>query len=513
MSKARSVANLLSGASGVVQFTGTGAVQVPGGTTAERPTGANGLLRYNSTLGYVENYTPNGWSSIASPPVVTSTNVNNVDESANTQTIVITGTNFDSGAYAVLVTPSSAVKTPTTSTRNSSSQITITYSGGDLLTSAVEEPLDIRVVNTSGLVSTLTGAIYIDATPVWVSPASGSVATIFENIAMSAVSLSATDSEGSSISYSITSGALPTGVSLSGSNISGTSTAGGAYASGGTTYNFTVTANDGTGNTSARAFSILRKWLDGATQSTAATSATSIKSITGTTTSGLFWLKPSGWSYPAQFYCEMNLHGGGWIYVMQRLCVGDNGLPGSWLNGVSGTQNHASSNFYGVTDSNGGSKSVMDIWDGFVGSSSLAKVYSREIQTSGGSYDESQRYVSSSDGVIYTRTAFTQLFYGNFVSAYAGSWMLNNIRVYYDNGASVVDGKYQTSWGAPSGVVTINNNAVDQNLFFCNSEDGGDSNWSFGLMKGGTPFPASANAGNGGGRNSTSRWGIMALKT
>lgn len=43
-------------------FPGTGAVTVPIGTTAQRPSSpTNGMIRYNSTLNYFERYTDNSW--------------------------------------------------------------------------------------------------------------------------------------------------------------------------------------------------------------------------------------------------------------------------------------------------------------------------------------------------------------------------------------------------------------------------------------------------------------------
>lgn len=516
MSKARTVANMSITPAAVSDQTNTstGYFDAPAGTTAQRPASPiNGMIRYNSDTGYLENYTATGWASIASPPVVSSTNVNNVDESATTQTIIITGSNFDSSAIALLVAPGGAVKTPTTSTRNSANQITITYSGTDLLTAAVPEPLDVKVTNGSGLSSVLAGAIYIDATPIWSSPASGNIATIIEGVAMSPVSLVATDSEGSTVSFSLTSGALPSGLTLSGSTISGTSSAGGSYSSAGTTFNFTVGASDGTGNTTPRAFNILRKWLDGSSSSAAAVSADAIKTLTGTTTSGMFWLKPSGWTYPALCYCEMSLHGGGWIYILQRQCQGtgtsNSSLPGSWLTAQAATPNHASSNFYGVADSSGAGKSPQDMWNAFIGSGSNGKWFVREIQTANGSYDESQRYVGSSDNPIFSWTNFARHFSGNYSN---GSWV-SGIRVYYNNGSNYVDGKLSTTWSAPS-LATINNGNTDQDLWFCNGTDSYDANWGFGLMKGGSPFPKSADATNGGARGSSNitRWGIVAIK-
>jgi hypothetical protein len=45
--------------------TSTGYFQVSTGTTAQRPTGANGYLRYNTTLGCLESYVQGAWQVIA----------------------------------------------------------------------------------------------------------------------------------------------------------------------------------------------------------------------------------------------------------------------------------------------------------------------------------------------------------------------------------------------------------------------------------------------------------------
>jgi len=497
----------------------TGYFDLPAGTTAQRPgTPATGMIRYNTTLGNLEQYTVIGWVSIAAPPVITNVASATLLATSDPQTITINGSNFDAGAIVTILGANlTTTYTPATVTILSGNQLQCTFtSAGGLLTgegstSGGGEPYSVKVTNGTGLSTTLTSAFNINDLPTW-STTAGSLGTVYDAAAISTITLSATDPEGGGLTYTVSSGELPGGLSLSSAGAITGTPSGGSYNSSGITYNVTVGASDGSNSSATRAFSILKKWNDGSTSALAATSASYIKSTTGTTTSGLYWLKPTSWSHPARFYCEMSLHGGGWIYLLQRSCVGDNGLPGSWLNGVNGTPNHATSNFYGITDSNSVNKSAMDIWDGFVGSSSLGKVYAREIQTAGGSYDESQRYVSSADGPIYTRTAFTRLFYGNFVEAVGGTSNLSNIRVYLDNGATTVDGKFQSCWGAPSGVVTINNNVIDGNLYFCNGEDGGDANWSFGLMKGQTGYPAIANASNGGARNSTTRWGIIGIK-
>lgn len=51
-------------ASGDVNFTGTGAVQIPVGTTAQRPTGTTGDFRYNSSITKFEGYNGTAWGAV-----------------------------------------------------------------------------------------------------------------------------------------------------------------------------------------------------------------------------------------------------------------------------------------------------------------------------------------------------------------------------------------------------------------------------------------------------------------
>jgi hypothetical protein len=245
---------------------------------------------------------------------------------------------------------------------------------------------------------------------------------------------------------------------------------------------------------------------------TAADSATAIKLANPSAASGLYWIKPADWTYPALCYCEMTLHGGGWVYLMQRLCANDQGLPGSYLTSQLGAPNHTIQNFYGVRDLYNNALTPQAMWNGLIGSSGTGKVFAREIQvrtgTVGGGYSESQRYTSSSDGPIWTYTTFSRLFSGNF----SNGVFRDSLNVYLDNGATTVTGKAGTTWSSPA-LATINNGNVDQNLYFCNGEDGGDANWSFALMKGGTPYPRTADSTNGGNRHDNiTRWAIIGIK-
>lgn len=71
---------------GDITMTGTGAIKVASGTTAQRPTGANGLVRYNSDLGCVETYVQGAWQTVANT---------NIDYGLIT---TATDTTFDYGA-------------------------------------------------------------------------------------------------------------------------------------------------------------------------------------------------------------------------------------------------------------------------------------------------------------------------------------------------------------------------------------------------------------------------------
>jgi hypothetical protein len=313
-SKARDLASLLSGSgTGTIapalvsdqQNTSTGHFDVPAGTTAERPANPNvGHVRFNTDLDQLEQYTDDsGWQGISPPPTITTTDVTTVQETDSTQTVVITGQNFDTSATGVLVDANGVTKSPTTSTRNSSSQITITYSGGDVLTNSVAEPLDVKVVNGSGLSAVLDSQININAAPIWTTTA-GSLGIIVEDEAMTNISLAATDADGDSVSFALASGSsLPSGLSLSSSGvISGTPNVNDAYSTG-VTHNFSVNAADGS-TTNTRAFSILRKWRDGSTSSLAASTADAIKQLTGTTTPTDYWINVNG--TPRLIFCDMN---------------------------------------------------------------------------------------------------------------------------------------------------------------------------------------------------------------
>ena len=216
--------------------------------------------------------------------------------------------------------------------------------------------------------------------------------------------------------------------------------------------------------------------------------------------SGIYYLQTSGGS--EQVYCEMERMGGGWVIAFQHQCTNDEGLAETLFTGsASGTPNSGSADFQGA-----GSLTGSQLWDNY--GATEVMVYAREIQTSGGSYDETHAYVSSTGGNIFSKPNFQDL----LNPAPSNGGYESGITVLYRNGSRKVDLKQQTVWSSPS-LITINNGAIDQELYYCNGQDGGDSNWSFALMRGGTPYPRLANAANGGGRHGgITRWGQLGFR-
>ena len=267
MSRNRDISKLLSTSNGKiaganldVSFenitdTGTEGTRVALGTTAQRGS-TTGQIRFNSTTGLAEYYTGTVFKTIDSPPTVSSVGATNITDAqiSSNYDLSITGTNFQSGATVTFIGSDGTNYASPTVTVNSDTSISARVP--TTVTNA-NEPFDVKVSNASGLSNTLADAFNVDSKPIW-STASGQVGgTIYENVAMSNTTLTATDPEGDTIAYSIQSGALPTGISLNSSTgvLSGTPT---ASITSDTTSNFTVRATSGT-NTNDRSFNIVVK--------------------------------------------------------------------------------------------------------------------------------------------------------------------------------------------------------------------------------------------------------------
>lgn len=302
MSKARELSKLLSGTLKV------GALQAPAGTTAQRPSGQVGQIRYNSETGKNETYDSGGWGAIATPPLITTVNPSTYNGEAGTL-FTITGSFFDVGAGVKFITNAGVEYTASVVTRVNASQLTATTPQDFAV---AQEPLKVKVINPSGLSYTLEAAIDCGGSPSW-STAAGNLATIIEDEAISTINLVATDPDaGASVSFNISSGNLPAGLTMSSSgSITGTPNVNDAYSTG-VTHNFDVTATDNAGNATTRSFNIIRKWRDGSSSSLAVAKAADIKAIYPSAPDGNYYINLPSIGVTLM-YCNMTADGGGWM--------------------------------------------------------------------------------------------------------------------------------------------------------------------------------------------------------
>ena len=264
MTKARDISKLLSTANGKiaganldVSFenitdTGTEGTRVATGTTAQRGSTA-GQLRFNSQTGLAEYYTGSFFKTIDAPPTVLSLDVTEVDSQAGgNQTIVITGTNFISGAIVTFIGSSGTDFNASTVTVDSNTQITVVAPKASFLNA--QEPYGIKVTNVSGLSGTLSSQINVDTSPSW-STASGNVGSVEEGNSAN-FSVSATDYDGDTVSYSETGGTVLSTNGLSLNSATGAITGTAPIIANDTTLSFTLRATANSKN-SDRAFNII----------------------------------------------------------------------------------------------------------------------------------------------------------------------------------------------------------------------------------------------------------------
>ena len=288
--------------------TGTEGTKVASGTTAQRGS-TQGQIRFNSTTGLAEYYDGTNFKAIDIAPLVSSINVSTITQAqidANFD-LVITGSNFASGATVKFIGNDGTVYTSPTVTVNSDSQITARVNS---TIDASKEPFDVQVISASGLASSKEDAFNINASPTW-NTASGNLGTINDNADATHFTLSATDPEGGTVSYTeSTSNLTGAGLALSSA---GAITGNPNDVTSDTTVSFSVNASDGT-NTTNRAFNIIvAPTPDGSTSALAALSAKAIRDL-GITTNGAYYLKnANGDTYQA--YCEMGVQGGGWELI------------------------------------------------------------------------------------------------------------------------------------------------------------------------------------------------------
>ena len=246
------------------KFKGTGSIIIPKGTQAQRVGGESGELRFNTDTNLAEYYDGTGWKPIDSPPTITSftldggssvTSATIDDEAAGAASIVLTGTSFDTTAGVVTFIPETTGSTINTQsiTRTNANSFTVTVTRSDF--TEANGPYTLRLANGSGLAATLSSAITADqASPTFTTNADTNLGTVIVGaVNPTLTTAAATDSDGTTVTHSVTSGSLPPGLSMA-SNGSITGTVGSISSS--TNYTFTVTATDGDSQSATRQFVI-----------------------------------------------------------------------------------------------------------------------------------------------------------------------------------------------------------------------------------------------------------------
>ena len=304
------------------------AIQVPNGTTGERPSGIStahsyGMIRYNETFGVLEKYDANGWSPIDNPPIVSSFS-GVLNQNTNT-TITITGSGFKTGA--VVSIEGAAVG-------NNSRALTTTFVNGNTLTAATNAAsvnyvdnaaFDIKVTNQGGLNGILAGAGTVDSTLTWTTNA-GSLGT-WNDVGSYSVTVAATDPDSTTVTYAVTSGSLPPNTTLNAST--GVISTNGLGSIGGSsiTYSFTITATSNSVGV-ARAFSIVGNPAPDGSSASRATTPDYLRNTLSITTDGNYWIKTTGMSSAVQCYINFGmLDGKDWLLMARWSGVSGGNTP------------------------------------------------------------------------------------------------------------------------------------------------------------------------------------------
>ena len=151
---------------GLLKFTeATDYLKIPTGTTAQRPSSpANGYIRFNTTINDVEAYNGTEWTRMGvAPPSFSSVDYPGSAtalDPAGGESLVINGTQFNIG-----ITITIGGTTPSTITRNSSTQLTVTAPAKTAGT------YDIVFTNTDGGTATATNAVSYNGVPAFTNAA------------------------------------------------------------------------------------------------------------------------------------------------------------------------------------------------------------------------------------------------------------------------------------------------------------------------------------------------------
>jgi len=200
----------------------------------------------------IKAFNGSNWDTLGSAPIPLITDINPDNLlGASGSALYINGQNFKSGATVGFINNNN-IET------NSSSVVFVDSSLIVALTptlSASAAPYSLKVTNPDNFYYTLRNKLSVGSAPIW-STFSGLLGTVYDiQRGTKTFTVSASDPEGTSVTYTLDSGNLPIGMTLtSGGAINGTPNA----VINDTTYSFTLKATDGV-NSSFRNFSILVK--------------------------------------------------------------------------------------------------------------------------------------------------------------------------------------------------------------------------------------------------------------
>ena len=276
-----------------VTDTGTEGTKIAVGTTAQRGS-TQGQYRFNTTTGYFEGYNGTSFVALAPTPTIASVSPDNVESAGGgTVDITIQGTNFDSGTTVTFTANNGTTFNANSVTLNSSIEIVATATESNF--SNALEPYDVTVTASSGLQGKIEDVINVDNAPTW-STASGTIATINDNATGTHATVSATDPDGDTVSYSETGGTVLSTNNLSLNSSTGAISGDPVDVNASTTHTFTLRATANS-KTADRSFNIIvNPFLDGQTEAKATTLAyLKANSLTSDLT-GIWLQAPSGHS-------------------------------------------------------------------------------------------------------------------------------------------------------------------------------------------------------------------------
>lgn len=126
------------GGTGQVSVSGTNAITIPNGTTAQRPAGAVGDIRVNSDTGKFEYYDGSAWKELS--PVINVSTIDTYDGDGSTAVFSLSETTTSS---STIITLNGLVQSPGNAYSISSSTLTFTQAP------AVGDAIEVRYISTT----------------------------------------------------------------------------------------------------------------------------------------------------------------------------------------------------------------------------------------------------------------------------------------------------------------------------------------------------------------------------